>query len=65
MTLDTYEPSAYFNSGYNWEKLEPLPQPIATPTSDIDSIQEPMDVEFEQIWCPVIVDSMQEAVHEV
>ncbi len=50
--LHTYQPSAYFSAaGYNWEKLEPPSLPPAVLTTDPDAIHEPMDAEFEEIWC--------------
>ena len=55
--LQYYQPSAYFSRGYDWEKLEPPPRPITTPVTNPDTIQEPMDAVFEEVWCPLIAES--------
>ncbi len=55
--LQYYQPSAYFSRGYDWEKLEPPPRPITTPITNPDTIQEPMDAVFEEVWCPLIAES--------
>ncbi len=55
--LQYYQPSAYFSRGHDWEKLEPTPRPLTTPLTNPDTIQEPMDAVFEEIWCPLIAES--------
>ena len=60
MELNNFNPSAYFAHAYEWEKLESPARPPFTPRTNTTTIKEPMETEFDDIFCPLIADSADE-----
>lgn len=58
--LNNFNPLAYFAHGYEWEKLESPSRPPFTPRTNTTTIQEPMETEFDDIFCPLIANSADE-----